>query len=66
MPSGHFYAGPAMILAQQGLVGTPAQVARAYEEWFSGYGLDPKEYLSRTFDEVAGYDEIVALRDIPF
>ena len=52
--------------ARQGLVGTPARVARAYEEWFSGYGLDPKEYLSRTFDEVAGYDEIVALRDIPF
>jgi GTP cyclohydrolase I len=48
------------------LAGTPARVARAYEEWFSGYGLDPKEYLSRTFDEVAGYDEIVALRDIPF
>ena len=48
------------------MVGTPARVARAYEEWFSGYGLDPKEYLSRTFDEVAGYDEIVALRDIPF
>lgn len=52
--------------SRQGLVGTPARVARAYEEWFSGYGLDPKEYLSRTFDEVAGYDEIVALRDIPF
>jgi GTP cyclohydrolase I len=51
---------------RQGLAGTPARVARAYEEWFSGYGLDPKEYLSRTFDEVAGYDEIVALRDIPF
>jgi GTP cyclohydrolase I len=51
---------------RQGLVGTPARVARAYEEWFSGYTQDPKEYLSRTFDEVAGYDEIVALRDIPF
>ena len=51
---------------REGLVGTPARVARAYEEWFSGYAQDPKEYLSRTFDEVAGYDEIVALRDIPF
>ena len=51
---------------RQGLAGTPARVARAYEEWFSGYTQDPKEYLSRTFDEVSGYDEIVALRDIPF
>jgi GTP cyclohydrolase I len=51
---------------RQGLAGTPARVVRAYEEWFSGYRQDPKEYLSRTFDEVAGYDEIVALRDIPF
>jgi GTP cyclohydrolase I len=51
---------------RQGLSGTPARVVRAYEEWFSGYTQDPKEYLSRTFDEVAGYDEIVALRDIPF
>ena len=51
---------------RQGLAGTPARVVRAYEEWFSGYAQDPKEYLSRTFDEVAGYDEIVALRDIPF
>jgi GTP cyclohydrolase I len=51
---------------RQGLVGTPARVVRAYEEWFSGYTQDPREYLSRTFDEVAGYDEIVALRDIPF
>jgi GTP cyclohydrolase I len=51
---------------RQGLAGTPARVVRAYEEWFSGYAKDPKEYLSRTFDEVAGYDEMVALRDIPF
>jgi GTP cyclohydrolase I len=51
---------------RQGLAGTPARVVRAYEEWFSGYTQDPKDYLSRTFDEVAGYDEIVALRDIPF
>jgi GTP cyclohydrolase I len=51
---------------RQGLARTPARVARAYEEWFSGYRLDPKDYLSRTFDEVAGYDEIVALRDISF
>ena len=52
--------------SREGLLGTPARVARAYEEWFAGYGQDPKAYLSRTFEEVAGYDEIVALRDIPF
>jgi GTP cyclohydrolase I len=51
---------------REGLAGTPARVVRAFEEWFSGYSQDPKEYLSRTFEEVAGYDEIVALRDIPF
>jgi GTP cyclohydrolase I len=52
--------------ARQGLAGTPARVARAYEEWFSGYSEEPRDYLSRTFDEVAGYDEIVVLRDITF
>ena len=52
--------------SREGLLGTPARVARAYEEWFAGYGQDPRDYLSRTFEEVAGYDEIVALRDIPF
>ena len=51
---------------RQGLAGTPARVARAYEEWFSGYTEEPRDYLSRTFDEVAGYDEIVVLRDITF
>jgi GTP cyclohydrolase IA len=50
----------------QGLLGTPARVARAYEEWFSGYAEEPRDYLSRTFDEVAGYDEMVVLRDISF
>jgi GTP cyclohydrolase I len=51
---------------RQGLVGTPARVVRAYEEWFAGYEEEPREYLSRTFDEVGGYDEIVVLRDIAF
>jgi GTP cyclohydrolase I len=51
---------------RQGLLGTPARVARAYEEWFSGYAEEPRDYLSRTFDEVAGYDEMVVLRDISF
>jgi GTP cyclohydrolase I len=39
---------------------------RAYEEWFAGYDEDPRDYLKRTFEEVAGYDEIVLLRDIRF
>ena len=52
--------------SRPGMLGTPARVARAYEEWFSGYAEDPRDYLSRTFEEVAGYDEIVVLRDIAF
>jgi GTP cyclohydrolase IA len=51
---------------REGLFETPARVVRAYEEWFEGYGQDPVEILQRTFEEVGGYDEIVALRDIPF
>jgi GTP cyclohydrolase IA len=51
---------------REGLVGTPARVVRAYEEWFAGYFEDPREYLKRTFEEVGGYDEIVLLRDIRF
>jgi GTP cyclohydrolase I len=51
---------------REGLVGTPARVVRAYEEFFSGYGIDPVEVLSRTFEETEGYDEMVVLRDIRF
>jgi GTP cyclohydrolase IA len=51
---------------REGLRGTPARVVRAYEEWFAGYDEDPGDYLKRTFEEVAGYDEIVVLRDIHF
>ena len=51
---------------REGLVGTPARVVRAYEEWFAGNFENPQEYLARTFEEVAGYDEIVLLRDIRF
>ncbi len=51
---------------REGLAETPARVARAYEEWFSGYGQDPADYLRRTFEEVGGYDEMVILRAIPF
>ncbi|HET9717847.1 MAG TPA: GTP cyclohydrolase I FolE [Pseudolabrys sp.] len=51
---------------REGLVTTPARVVRAYEEWFSGYDKDPREYLSRTFEEISGYDEMVLLRDVDF
>ncbi|MDB5592467.1 GTP cyclohydrolase I FolE [Enterovirga sp.] len=51
---------------REGLQETPARVARAYEEWFSGYGSDPTSVLRRTFAEVGGYDEIVVLKAIPF
>lgn len=49
---------------REGLLDTPARVARSYKELFSGYETDPREYLERTFDEVGGYDELVVLRDI--
>jgi GTP cyclohydrolase I len=51
---------------REGLIDTPKRVAKAYAEWFSGYALDPDEYLRRTFEEVAGYDEMIVLRDIEF
>jgi GTP cyclohydrolase I len=51
---------------REGLLATPSRVARAYEEWFAGYDEDPRDYLKRTFEEVAGYDEIVLLRDVHF
>jgi len=49
---------------REGLVDTPARVARAYEEFFAGYEVDPVALLERTFEETDGYDEIVLLRDI--
>ncbi|EPY00438.1 GTP cyclohydrolase I FolE [Magnetospirillum fulvum] len=49
---------------REGLVGTPDRVARAYEEFFSGYEQDPVDILHRTFEETDGYDEVVLLRDI--
>jgi GTP cyclohydrolase I len=50
---------------REGLQATPGRVVRAYEEWFAGYGQDPAAILERTFGEVAGYDDMVLLRDIP-
>ena len=51
---------------REGLLDTPSRVVRAYREWFAGYGEDPADHLARTFEEVAGYDEPVLLRGIPF
>ncbi len=51
---------------REGLLDTPKRVVKAYREWFSGYTVDPGEYLRRTFEEVAGYDEMVVLRGIDF
>jgi GTP cyclohydrolase I len=50
---------------REGLLETPSRVARAYKELFAGYGADPRDYLAKTFEEVAGYDELVILKDIP-
>jgi GTP cyclohydrolase I len=51
---------------REGLVDTPKRVAKAYEDWFSGYKEDPVLFLKRTFEEVEGYDEMVILREIQF
>ncbi|WP_226467444.1 GTP cyclohydrolase I FolE [Luteimonas panaciterrae] len=51
---------------REGLLDTPKRVVDAYGDWFSGYEDDPREYLERTFEEVAGYDEMIVLRDISF
>lgn len=47
-----------------GVIDTPERVVEAYGEWFEGYGLDAKDILSRTFDDVEGYDDMVMLRAI--
>lgn len=52
--------------AREGLLDTPARVARSYEEFFAGYREDPVQTLSRTFSEVDGYDEMIVMTDIRF
>jgi GTP cyclohydrolase IA len=52
--------------AREGLRGTPSRVTRAFEEYFTGYQVDPVEQLQRTFEETNGYDEMVVLKDIRF
>ena len=49
---------------REGLVDTPKRVVKAYKEWFRGYDMDPAAELSRTFEDVSGYDDMVILRDI--
>ncbi len=51
---------------REGLRDTPARVVRAFEDWFSGYATDPSAFLSRTFEEVEGYDEMIVLHGISF
>src|ERR1700739_2743978 len=50
--------------AREGLIDTPKRVVEAFEEWFQGYGADPRAELSRVFEEAQGYDDMVLLRDI--
>ena len=49
---------------REGLKDTPKRVVKAYREWFRGYDQDPAEVLSRVFEDVSGYDDMVILRDI--
>jgi GTP cyclohydrolase I len=49
---------------REGLIDTPKRVVNAYSEWFRGYDLDPEEVLSRVFEDVSGYDDMVVLREI--
>lgn len=51
---------------REGLLDTPRRVVDAYADWFSGYAEDPGAFLARTFEEVAGYDELIMLRNIEF
>jgi len=51
---------------REGLIDTPRRVARAWKEYCLGYGEDPSVHLSRVFEEVGGYNEVVLLKDIPF
>lgn len=52
--------------ARDGLIETPKRVVKAYSEYFTGYDMDPQEILSKTFEEIEGYDEMISLRGIRF
>ncbi len=49
---------------REGLIETPKRVVKSYEEFYDGYGQDPTEILSKVFEEIEGYDEIVLVKDI--
>ena len=49
---------------REGLIETPKRVVKSYEEFYDGYGQDPAEILSKVFEEIEGYDEIVLVKDI--
>ncbi len=49
---------------REGLLETPKRVIKAYEEFFAGYDMDPDDILNKTFEEVAGYDEMIIIKDI--
>ena len=49
---------------REGLLDTPKRVVKAYRDWYAGYDQNPREFLSKTFSETGGYDEIVMLKDI--
>jgi GTP cyclohydrolase I len=51
---------------REGLLETPRRVARAFEEFFAGYAQDPAEILRKTFNETAGYDDMIVLRGVGF
>jgi len=51
---------------RDGLIDTPARLARAFEEFFAGYAQDPIDILQKTFEETEGYDEMIVLRGIRF
>jgi GTP cyclohydrolase I len=53
-------------LTREGVRDTPRRVIKAYEEYYSGYKDDPRDFLQKTFSEVSGYSDVVLLRDIPF
>ena len=50
--------------SREGLLETPKRVVKAYEDFFGGYNMDPDEILNKTFEEVAGYDEMIIIKDI--
>jgi len=50
--------------SREGLLDTPARVARSYAELFSGYADDPRSHLERTFEEVGGYEDLIVLSNI--